>query len=333
MQGPRVSIITTTHNLEDYIGPCIESVLEQTYSNWEQIVVDDGSTDGTAEKVRSFKDPRIRFIQNPHRGILHLGDNYNEALERASGEVMAVLEGDDLWPPEKLERQVPLFSREDVVLTWGNGLVVDDLGRPAGEMQNVGSRGTVVDYPLPASAYALIVRTNIVVPAVTMMFRRDALLAAGGFWQPEGIPFVDYSTWLRLVAAPPGPRCFRCLNEWLGFWRRHPAQESVQDPSQTRNMAVTMERFIRQAARDNACEALDVDASRVLAFVQYLYGRASLKEGRWSESFRHFRNAVPGTAPREKALSLAGMAGALFRVDPFRRLSRLNRGKKIILKA
>ena len=73
MKKPLVSIITPTYNHEKFIGQCIESVLSQTFSTWEQIIIDDGSTDGTLETIARYKDKRIRYIWQENMGIWRLG--------------------------------------------------------------------------------------------------------------------------------------------------------------------------------------------------------------------------------------------------------------------
>ena len=126
--APLVSIITPTYNHALYIGRCLESVLAQTEPRWEQIVIDDGSTDGTAEIVNHFTDARIRYVPQRHRGIAGLGDAYNLALRMARGEYVAILEGDDFWPQDKLERQLPEFEDPEVVLSWGLAAETDAAG-------------------------------------------------------------------------------------------------------------------------------------------------------------------------------------------------------------
>ena len=83
--GPSVTIITVTHDHEPFIGPCIESVLAQSRDDWELVVVDDGSSDGTLDMVNRYRDARIQTLALPARGLVGLAESYNAALERSRG--------------------------------------------------------------------------------------------------------------------------------------------------------------------------------------------------------------------------------------------------------
>jgi glycosyltransferase involved in cell wall biosynthesis len=100
--APSVSVIVTAHNHEHYIAPAIQSVLDQTYSDYEIIVVDDGSTDGTLEQAARF-ERSITLVHQDPRGVAGSRD---AGIERARGRLLAFLDGDDLWEPEKLAQQV-----------------------------------------------------------------------------------------------------------------------------------------------------------------------------------------------------------------------------------
>lgn len=124
-----ISIITATYNHEQYIGECIESVLSQTYPFWEMIIIDDGSTDKTAEVALGYKDPRIQYVRQENNGIYKLAETYNHALRLSKGELVAILEGDDYWPANKLAIQVKDFDNPDVVLSFGKFQVIQG-GKP-----------------------------------------------------------------------------------------------------------------------------------------------------------------------------------------------------------
>lgn len=106
-----ISIIMPAYNAEKYIGKAIESVLYQTYSFFEFIVVDDGSTDNTAEIVMSYSDSRIRLIK--HRGNLGVAEARNTALREASGKWCAAIDADDLWLPERLEKLTEIAGKDE----------------------------------------------------------------------------------------------------------------------------------------------------------------------------------------------------------------------------
>ena len=101
---PKVSIIMPTYNRANYIGETIESVRNQTYDNWELIIVDDGSEDNTGEIISRVKDERIRFYKAGRIAIN--GKIKNIGIEKANGELIAFIDSDDLWAETKLEKQV-----------------------------------------------------------------------------------------------------------------------------------------------------------------------------------------------------------------------------------
>jgi len=104
MSDDLVSIITPSHNCGPFLRDAISSMLAQTYTNWELILVDDFSTDNTQEIVNSYKDSRIRYFRNDER--IGAALSRNRALREAKGRWIAFLDGDDYWLPNKLEHQI-----------------------------------------------------------------------------------------------------------------------------------------------------------------------------------------------------------------------------------
>ena len=124
-----VSVIMPSWNTAEYIGESIRSVEKQTYRNWELLIVDDCSTDGTEEVVRPYlSDPRIRFFRN----AVNMGAalTRNRALRQARGEWIAFLDSDDLWLPEKLEKQIEFMNRKGCVFSYHEYVKIDGEGRP-----------------------------------------------------------------------------------------------------------------------------------------------------------------------------------------------------------
>lgn len=122
---PKVSVIIPTYNREHLISNSIQSVLAQTYKDFELIIVDDGSSDNTEEVVLSFKDERIRFIKQPvNRGV---SAARNTGIKAARGSYIAFLDSDDEWLPQKLELQLELLdSRHDIAIVCSDAYVFDN---------------------------------------------------------------------------------------------------------------------------------------------------------------------------------------------------------------
>ena len=126
-----VSIITPSYNTANFIGKTIESVLEQTYQNWEMIIVDDCSQDNTDEVVQQYLvDERIRYIKNKVNSGAAL--SRNRALKEARGRWIAFLDSDDLWSPNKLEKQVAFMAKNGYHFSYTNYEEIDSDGQPTG---------------------------------------------------------------------------------------------------------------------------------------------------------------------------------------------------------
>ena len=133
MENPLVSIITPCYNSEKFIAETIQSVQNQTYQNWEMIIVDDGSSDATVAIVDqiALSDKRIviyKLEKNSGTGIAR-----NRALERALGKYIAFLDADDLWKPEKLEKQVTFLQDNNLPFTFSFYDCIDEKGKSLGK--------------------------------------------------------------------------------------------------------------------------------------------------------------------------------------------------------
>lgn len=123
----KVSILLPSYNHEKFVGAAIDSVLSQSYSDFELLVGDDGSTDHTAEVIRKYSDPRIVFF--PHQSNLGATLNHRFLLEKAKGEYVALINSDDLWLPDKLEKQVQyLDDHPAAVMCAGWAKFIDENG-------------------------------------------------------------------------------------------------------------------------------------------------------------------------------------------------------------
>jgi glycosyltransferase involved in cell wall biosynthesis len=188
---PLVSVILPTFNREAYLREAVQSVLNQTYSNWELIVIDDGSTDGSRAYLRTVTDHRVRVIKRKHCG--NPARLRNAGIAEASGEWVAFLDSDDVWSPEKIEAQVrDLRAHPDC--RWSYTYV-----------KRIDQRGAEIPLPphrrgTPASGWILtkLLTLEAIVTTPAVMVAKDLLARVGGF--DESFVFCEeYELWSRLA--------------------------------------------------------------------------------------------------------------------------------------
>ena len=224
MIDPAVSIITPTHNRALLLKETIESVLKQTYPHWEMIIVNDGSTDNTITVVQEYtsKYPNIRFFSQENKGPFRLHETYNFALQQARGKYIAVLEDDDFWKPDKLEKQIPYMEEHpSTVLSWGRAEYIDGTTKDFLEIVPKSDYDEGHYNNLPTGKILHTIYFTYPIPALTMVFRKDALIKIGGF-HGKDLPLVDFTTVLALSLEGP----FRYVPEVLASYRVYSNQVS-----------------------------------------------------------------------------------------------------------
>ncbi len=190
---PTISVIVAVFNGEDHIADCLDSLLAQTFSDFEVIVVDDGSTDSTPDIVGRFPDPRLRDHRlATNRGVSHAR---NTAAGLARGRYLAILDADDMALPERLERQLAFMEANPEIALAGSYFRLDDDR----------GRSTVVHRPLEHHDIRRALSHCCAVANTTLIMRRDAFIEIGGY--PETLLHgEDY----RLLASALGR--FRAAN-------------------------------------------------------------------------------------------------------------------------
>ena len=223
LKNPLVSVITPTFNHEKYVGECMESVKNQTFRDWELIVLSDGSTDKTLEvaKTHAEGDSRIQVIHQENRGIFRLAETYNKALALAKGKYIAILEGDDYWEPQKLEIQVDVMEQDNqIIMGWGKAASRVEFQREVYQVhpvQELKHREYFTNDP-PGNIFNSVFDNFF--PPLTFIIRKDALLKVGGFSQVLPFPAVDLNTMLALCKLGR----FYFFGQILGTWRIFPKQ-------------------------------------------------------------------------------------------------------------
>ena len=188
---PLVSVIMPAYNVEPYIGDAISSALAQTFTDFELIVVDDGSKDATADVAKGFarQDRRVQLVQQANRG---LAGARNSALRAARGEFFALLDSDDVWEPEFLSEQVSILqNRPDVDIVTGNGWYVGGLRH--GQL----ARPFPDHRPDPELASIIGDEWSVFIMSV---FRRSVYTGIGPFDEAMRSN-EDYDFWLRAAIA------------------------------------------------------------------------------------------------------------------------------------
>ena len=183
---PPVSVIIPTYNSASSLRAAIQSVLDQSYSAFEVLVIDDGSTDDTEGVVRSF-DNHVSYFRQENRGA---GAARNHGIARSQGKYVAFLDSDDLWLPTKLAEQIPILDRDaEIGLAYTDWAVVPEQGEP--EPSYLSSQPTASGY-----VFDQLVQCGFILTSGTVV-RRSCLDEIGNFDEDLSIA-QDYDLWLRI---------------------------------------------------------------------------------------------------------------------------------------
>ncbi|MEK6462994.1 glycosyltransferase family 2 protein [Pseudonocardia alni] len=194
---PSVSVCIPVHNGEAYLAETIRSVLEQTWRDFELVVLENGSTDASWEIATSFRDPRIRVERN--RQTLPQGDNWNRAVELCRAPLVKLVCADDLLHPRCLELQVPPM-RDDPSLSVvaSRRHMIDEQSRVIVPRRGLG--GGLVGLHSGSEVARRVIRNgaNPIGEPGNVLFRREQFVTAGG-WRPERRFIMDLDLWMRLL--------------------------------------------------------------------------------------------------------------------------------------
>lgn len=206
---PFVSVVMPVHNSATTLGASVRSVLAQTHTDFELLITDDASTDGSMDVLTEFagRDERVLPAPAPERGGAARARNL--ALQRARGDYVAFLDSDDMWLPEKLHRQTAFAAEAEVPLTFTSYYKVD--GDHAGEAADFTPNGRVVRAPEQVDYGQMLIQDHI--GALTAMYDRNVL---GTLLMPDMPKRQDYALWLSIMRdGTPA----RGLSEPLAIYR------------------------------------------------------------------------------------------------------------------
>lgn len=202
---PKVSVIIPTYNREDYLPDAIDSVLNQTYQDFEIIIIDDGSTDSTKNIVTNYisqNGERVKYLFQNKKGSSAARNN---GIKNAKGEFIAFLDSDDIWLPEKLEKQIKLIESDKIGFVHSNAIVE--------------SNGKITSRIKPNSPVLnfddlFLGGKNIVMS--TSLIKKEFIEDVGMLDEALKVA-VDYDLWIRILMRYP----IKHINETLAVYREH----------------------------------------------------------------------------------------------------------------
>lgn len=228
-----VSVVIPVYNGERYIGRTLQSVAEQSHRNLEILIVDDGSTDGTAEILRTFvqQESRARILRQSNKGVAAAR---NLGIQSAVGDFIAPLDADDIWHPERVSRQLRYLvdSPSDVGLVYSPWITIDESGRRLSSCLDRGRFEGIV--------WLQLVMGNFLGNASTALIKRDCLQAVGlydeEYFLQRAQGCEDWDLYLRIASV-----CrFRCQPDCLIGYRQAQGAMSVDVEQMMRSYARLM---------------------------------------------------------------------------------------------
>lgn len=189
MTTPQISVILPAYDVEKYLGKAVQSILDQTFTDFELIIINDGSVDGTLSVAKSFTDPRIRVIDNGKN--VGVSAARNVGIENSNGEFIAVQDGDDYSHPTRLQMQIDFMQANlNIALVGSGGDFINSDGDLIRQVQ------------MPISpTYESLKNRNEIISASVMI--RKSILDDVGFYNPHFKAAEDYELWLRISKKYP----------------------------------------------------------------------------------------------------------------------------------
>ena len=298
----KVTVGITTYNQARFLAETLESVLAQTRPADEIVVVDDGSTDSTPELLRRY-DGRIRIVRQPNGGIAR---SRNRVVTEARGDMVALLDGDDLWSPEKLERCLEIAGRQPAPVIVHDVETISEDGQrvlvshPLRDylLEQIGSPG-----PVRRRFWENLVKASFIWTTSQVLIDRQLYLDVG-MSNPRFRISSDYDLYLRLATHAD----FLIIPEVLTQWRQHDRSASGAGDDRGLNWTRQIVNILQvQAAGSEPAAAarLRAQASQLLAELNCQLYCDEGNRGSWPTALKLFHVAAECRAPSSAMLGLA----------------------------
>ncbi|MDB5371998.1 MAG: hypothetical protein JWP04_640 [Belnapia sp.] len=295
--APAVSILTPAYDVARFIGPAVDSVLAQGFEDWEMIVVDDGSSDGTAEVVTARRDRRLRLLRQENQGV---SAARSRAMAEARGEAVVFLDADDWLAPDALERLVAaLAAAPQAVGAHGGYAVMAEEAAPG----DLPLRLKSGPFPSGDLLERLLIQ-NLFVNGGHLLLRREALLRAGPFLAHLRYG-EDWEYWIRL--AMQGPFAGVADAEPLLYVRERQGSAYRRMAFDAAAFAPAMAAIYGNAALAERLGAGRLDRMRRRAEAEnaWIMGRELIRHGDRSAGLERLRASVASAPSPKRALLLA----------------------------
>jgi glycosyltransferase involved in cell wall biosynthesis len=252
-----VSVVMPAFNVAPFVKHAIESVLKQTLADFEMVVIDDGSTDGTSDILQSVRDARLRIVEQGNGGS---SAARNTGAQHTRAPYIAFIDGDDLWSPQKLAIHIDFLEKHpEVDLTFSHSSIINEQGDPLGRYSSP-VRGYI--------SFRQLLTQNVVHNGSAVVARREALERAG-YFDINMRSAVDHDLWLR-VALSRANNVY-CIPQVLTFYRMREGQITKDWLGMQQSWEILIEKMRRLAGRD--VEAVESRARtrlyRYLAYIAY----------------------------------------------------------------
>jgi glycosyltransferase involved in cell wall biosynthesis len=259
---PAVSVIIPTYNRAKLLGRAIQSILAQTYQDFELIIVDDGSTDDTESLVKSFNSEKIRYIR--HKKNRGASAARNTGIRSAKGEYIALQDSDDEWMPEKLEKQMRAFATAPPEV----GVVYTGFYIIANNKKKYMPSASIT--PKDGNIFSSIIKGEYLVSPQTIVVKRECFERAGMF--DEHFPAMeDWEMSLRLSRHYH----FKYINEPLVLYSLQPDSISRNKSALTKSYKMILERYFEDIRQDKR-----LLAKHYLRLGHFLYSNGELRQGK-----------------------------------------------------
>ncbi|HKO60326.1 MAG TPA: glycosyltransferase [Pyrinomonadaceae bacterium] len=283
--GPKISVVLPVYNGERYLKLSIDSVLGQSFTDFEFIIWDDGSTDNTSTILANYSDPRIQVFSNERN--LGLFTSLNKAIEKSNGPLIRLWAQDDIMKPECLEREYEFVQRNpSVAMFYSQCITIDQNGQVVGEVSDEGTPA-VIEPQL--AAQIMFYHGSITGNIANVTLKKSALHEAGLF-REDLIVSGDFEMWVRLSERWP----IGFLKEPLVYLRSHEGQFSRRKglfPTFMREDALILEKLTARLPPSLCNYAIKYDRRhRQLSYVHHVMHCFLWRDWRTaSETFREIR--------------------------------------------